>query len=309
MKEQYPYDPRLPKPILRFIDYKIPRFIIQPTRRLYAKTVASYNYPSDIKHSDIEIPVSKGTISALLVEPAGIPDNAPLIIYYHGGGFFFPLHMNHINNAIMWAEKIGVKVMMPNYRLAPEDPFPTPFDDCWQTYRYVLDNAEKLGINRQRIALYGDSAGGALAAAVAQMARDSNTQKPCLQMLIYPVTDHTMQGETIRKYPKAAWTSASNKEMWEWYLSTGDHGMIQYAAPLSAKDFGDLSPAYVEPHEIDCLCSEGIMYYDKLNEAGNDCELNVIKGSYHAADGWVDNEIIKELLSHRFDVMMKYLKA
>lgn len=130
-------------------------------------------------------------ITATIYEPKNITQNAPCLIYYHGGGFFLHETNAHHRNACYYARNANCKIIFVHYRTAPEYPFPMPAEDAYSALLWFYEYADELGINTDKIAVGGDSAGGALAAAVTLMARDRKGPAICFQMLIYPVTDYT----------------------------------------------------------------------------------------------------------------------
>ena len=225
----------------------------------------------------------------------------PAILYCHGGGFMFPLQTCMINNSKLFAERLGVRVFLPDFRYAPKDPYPVPFEDCYKTYLYMLENAEELHIDPERILVYGDSAGGAQAAGLCLKARDEEVKAPIAQMLIYPVTDNSQTSASLGKYAYGSWSKTANKHMWDFYLKNGDFGHLEYAAPLQAKDFSNLPQAFVEPSEVDALRDEGIAYAEKMQAAGVPVELRVIQGAYHGFDQRLDNPLTQRVMDVRID--------
>ncbi len=241
-------------------------------------------------------------IEVLLIEPREIKGELPCLVYYHGGGFFFGAGGYHYKYAKEYALKTPCKVAMAQYRLAPKNPHPTPVEDCYAALRWAFENAEELGIDRTKIGVGGDSAGGALAAAVCQMARDRNTDLPCLQMLIYPVTDRRMQTESNRKYTDTPmWNSKLSVKMWKGYTPNADVPDIAYASPMQAIRFDGLPQAYVEVAEFDCLRDEGIAYAEALRAAGAKVELNELKGTMHGFDIAEKAEISKRAVQVRVE--------
>lgn len=226
-----------------------------------------------------------GEVEVLVFDPYGILEPAPCLVYYHGGGFFFGAAGYHYKLAKAYALQTPCKVVFVQYRLAPKHPFPIPPEDCYRGYLWLLENAEKLGIDKAKIAVGGDSAGGALAAAVAQMARDRNVPKPLFQLLVYPVTDRRMQSDSSRRFTDTPmWNSELSVKMWAGYIADEHAADIAYAAPIEAKTFADLPDAYIETAEFDCLHDDGIGYAEKLHAAGTAVELNETKGTMHGFD-------------------------
>lgn len=232
------------------------------------------------------IPSYDGTlIDILIIEPAKICGDTPCLIYYHGGGFLFPAAGYHYKLAAKYAREASCKVLFVQYRLTPKYPFPIPAEDCYAALCWAIDHANELGIEKARIAVGGDSAGGALAAAVAQMARDRTGFRLCFQLLVYPVTDRRMDSESNRRFTDTPmWNSELSQKMWEAYLADESSPDIAYASPLEAESFVNLPPAYIETAEFDCLHDEGIAYATALCKAGVMVEVNETKGTVHGFD-------------------------
>lgn len=221
----------------------------------------------------------------VLSEMARKDNTLPALVYFHGGGFFFGAAANHYRAAKSYLLGAGVKVVFVQYRLAPRNKFPIPPEDCYAAYLWTLENADKLGIDKERIAVGGDSAGGALAAAVSLMARDRGVKIPYFQLLIYPVTDRSMDTESNRRFTDTPmWNSTLSKSMWRGYAPEVDEASLPYASPREARDFSGLPDAYVELAEFDCLHDEGLIYARSLEAAGIDVVINETKGTMHGFD-------------------------
>lgn len=248
-----------------------------------------------------------GKIEVFVFEPYDIADNAPCLVYYHGGGFFFEGAEYHYRLAKEYALKTPCKVVFVQYRLAPKNPYPVPVEDSYAALRWTFRNAEKLKINRTKIAVGGDSAGGTLAAAVCQMARDRGTDMPCSQLLVYPATDRRMQTESNQKYTDTPmWNSKLSKKMWPGYLTDSSIPDIAYASPMEAKTFEQLPDAYAETAEFDCLHDEGIAYADALRKAGVSVTLNEMKGTMHGFDIVLKAQTTKAAVAARIRYMQKH---
>ena len=117
-----------------------------------------------------------------------------------------------------YASKAKCIVVFVHYRTSEKHPFPIPFADCWEGLEYIRQNSRKLHIDRRRIAVGGDSAGGALAAACTLRSRDERKLDICFQMLIYPVLDARMKTESMKKYTDSpVWNAPLSRKMWELY--------------------------------------------------------------------------------------------
>lgn len=223
-------------------------------------------------------------IELLIFEPHGAEASACLI-YYHGGGFFFGGAGYHYKLAKQYALTTPCKVVFVQYRLAPKNPHPTPAEDCYAALRWAFEQADSIGVDTSLIAVGGDSAGGALAAAVCLMVRDRGTDTPRFQLLVYPVTDRRMQTASCRKYTDTPmWNSELSVKMWDGYLQGREGPDIAYASPMEATVFEGLPSAYVETAEFDCLHDEGVAYADALRRAGVAVELNQTRGTMHGFD-------------------------
>lgn len=232
----------------------------------------------------------------------------PCMIYYHGGGFMMPLQGMMLRNAAYYAIHTGCRVFLPEYRYAPKADCRTVIEDCFSIVEHIREHARDYGIDPEKLILYGDSAGAALAAGVTHLMRDRALPKAAGQMLIYPVTDcWSDRHASVETYRYAAWPKASNDYMWKLYLRGADAETKKLAAPLNMEDFTGLPPAYVEPQEIDILRDEGIAYAEKLKEQGSLMECNVVEGSYHGFDFDHGSPLVRRILEHRCEIIQKFL--
>ena len=208
----------------------------------------------------------------------------PAIYYIHGGG----LNKGDIESsgpdASMLCEQVGAVVVSVEYRLAPEDPYPAGVDDCYAGLVWLARSAAELGVDPERVALYGASAGGGLAIAVALLARDRGFPALRFQMPVYPMIDD--RNETPSSYEVTGigmWDRHNNAEAWQWYL--GDGKADQYAAPARAEDLAGLPPAYIDVGTVDLFRDEDITFALRLMQSGVPTELHVDPGAYHGAEG------------------------
>jgi acetyl esterase/lipase len=214
-------------------------------------------------------------------------DPAAALVFFHGGAFVLGDRYTEELRCLRYAAEAGCVVVSVDYRLAPEDPFPAGVDDCYAGLEWTVAHAAELGIDPGRVGVGGSSAGGALAAAVALMARDKGGPALAVQILNYPVIDDRMQTVSMRTFDSTPmWTSGSTADMWQHYLGDparrGDVSV--YAAPGRATDLSGLPPAYVLTAELDPLRDEGIEYAGRLMEAGVPTELHTVAGACHGFD-------------------------
>ncbi len=267
------------------------------------------------KNSDCEASVTVEAVksydgksfSVFLIEPHGLDELCPCLVYCHGGGFFFEGAGYHYRLAKQYALECKCRVIFVQYRLAPKNPHPTPAEDCYAALQWTFENAQRLRIDKEKIAVGGDSAGGALAAAVCQMARDRGTHMPLFQLLIYPVTDRRMDYSSCRNYTDTPmWNAKLSVKMWQGYVQEENATNIAYASPMEAASLEHLSTAYVETAEFDCLHDEGIAYANALKNAGVNVTLNETHGTMHGFDIVEKAQITKAAVMARIEFMKKH---
>lgn len=292
------------------------------------KSIASVKMPNNVKllpimnvvmnvfrcKPDKNIAVTKHELSgfegakldALVIEPKDVRGELPCMVYFHGGGFMLKASGAHYELAKEYAAKLTCKVVYVNYRLAPKYPFPIPVEDCFCTYKWVIDNADKLGIKSTDIMIAGDSAGGNLATAVTLMARDRGVQMPSALLLVYPVTDRRMTTESMKKYTDTpVWDANLSKMMWRAYLGEQQPEHIEYASPVEASSFENFPPIYIEVAEFDSLRDEGILLYRRLEEEGIAVELHEIKGACHGFENALESRMVRACMERRIGWLQK----
>ncbi len=232
-------------------------------------------------------PENAPDVRVVVYRPKAAEDQQlPVALHFHGGAFCFlsPGAFEAMDADL--AVTHNAVVVSVDYRLAPENPFPAGVEDCYASLLWVADNAETLGVNLDNLVVYGASAGGALAAAVAMMARDRNGPSIAYQALMIPVMDDQLQTPS---HHAASGIEGFNKEnnegMWLHYLGEdADRSQTSpYAAPARASDFSRLPPAFIQTNGLDPLRDEGINYAQSLMAAGVDVELYNCPGAYHGA--------------------------
>ncbi|MDE6593387.1 MAG: alpha/beta hydrolase [Oscillospiraceae bacterium] len=241
-----------------------------------------------------------GKLSTLVIEPRECSGILPCIIFYHGGGFLLKASRAHYRIAKWYAEMAKCKVVFTDYRLLPKFKYPVAVEDCYCTYKWVQSSADMLKINKDKIILAGDSAGGNLAAAVTLMLWDRIQISPLGAMLIYPVTDRRMITESMTKFTDTpVWDSKLTKMFWKAYLGNKEHEHIQYASPIEAESLEHFPNTYMEVAEFDCLSDEGVAFAERLRAEGVFTELHEIKGACHGFEAALESRIIKESMQRR----------
>ena len=217
---------------------------------------------------DRTMPGAEGEIPVRVYRPEA-PGRLPVLVYFHGGGWVIGSLDSHDAPCRELASKAGCVVVSVDYRLAPEARYPAAADDCFAVTRYVAENAAELGVDAQRVAVGGDSAGGNLGAVVAQMARDRGAPSLCFQLLIYPVTDADFgRGSYTENAEGYLLTTEAMRWFWGHYVPDEAQRTEPYCAPLRAASLAGLPPAFVQTAEFDPLRDEGEAYAKRLEEAG-----------------------------------------
>lgn len=211
----------------------------------------------------------------------------PAVLWIHGGGYVVGSPQLESVGIGRLARTVGAVVVAPEYRLAPQHPFPAALDDCMATLRWMQSSASDLGIDPQRIAVIGGSAGGGLAASVAQRSHDEGIVLRA-QVLMYPmIDDRTTLSSDHEGRGRFVWTASSNRFGWTSYLGRPPRASDapEYAAPSRRADLTGLPPAWIGVGELDLFYDEDIAYAERLRACGVSCELVTVPGMYHGADG------------------------
>ena len=220
------------------------------------------------KVTDASLPGPGGDIPIRIYQP-DVRTPSPCLVYFHGGGFVIGSVETHDGMCRAMANGAGITVISVDYRLAPEHKFPAAVDDAYAATCEIIRRAEQLGIDPQRVAVGGDSAGGNLAAVVALMARDRSGPELAMQLLLYPVTDANLETRSYLEYAEGYMlTREAMGWFWNHYLPDQAQREHEYASPLRAEDLSNLPPALVITAECDPLCDEGDAYAERLKQAG-----------------------------------------
>lgn len=253
-------------------------------------------------------PDGEPDITVRVYTPVNAGGTLPGIYYIHGGGMILGDIAGEDANATMMCEAVGAVVVSVEYRLAPEHPHPAPVEDCYAGLQWTAKNAAELGIDPDRLAIYGGSAGGGLTLGTALLARDRGGPALSFMMPIYPMIDDRNETASSHEITDIGiWDRAGNVEAWQWYL--GGKEADQYAAPTRAQDLSGLPPAFIDVGTVDLFRDEDIAFAQRLMQAGVPTELHINPGSYHAAETFApDSALAKRIWAMRFDALRRALR-
>lgn len=230
------------------------------------------------------------TLKATLFKPQKFKQEAkqteklPVLIYYHGGSFVIGSLSAHVRLCERIAKETNCAVVLPDFRLAPSNRFPLGFEDCFQTLDWIVKEGQSKGLDPQRIAVMGDSAGGTMAASIAQKALDRDI-KLRGQLLIYPALDAECRSESVRTFVDTPLLNGESvRNMWDLYLQCEKRAWPPYASPAHREKLDNLPATYIETAEFDPLRDEGIAYAKALAESGVKTQLRQTKGTVHGYD-------------------------
>ncbi|MBM3490947.1 MAG: alpha/beta hydrolase [Alphaproteobacteria bacterium] len=206
----------------------------------------------------------------------------PGLLFVHGGGWVFGSLDSHDAMCRILAHEAQALVLALDYRLAPEHKLPAALDDTLTAWRWFATEATALKADPARLAIAGDSAGGSIAAAACQQLRDAGDGLPIFQLLLYPGTDFSASGGSLKRFATGhLLTAAAIAWFAEQYLPTPDDALDPRASPLLADTFEGLPPAFIQTAEYDPFRDQGIAYAERLAAAGVAVEQKCYAGMLH----------------------------
>jgi acetyl esterase/lipase len=245
-------------------------------------------------------PVGAPPVRVVLYMPPGAARLRPALLHLHGGGYVLGQPESSDAKLKSLAAELDIVIASVDYRLPPEAPHPAPVEDAYAALCWLYMQAAELGVDRGRIAVGGESAGGGLAAALALVARDRAEVPVCFQWLIYPMLDDRtcVQEDSNLCTGEFIWTREANIFGWSALLggAPGGDAISAYAAPARADSVVNLPPAFIAVGALDLFLDEDVAFASHLLRAGVPVELHVYPGAFHGFDMVVQADV-----SRRFE--------
>lgn len=261
----------------------LPRRVVgprsRPVVRVLDRLAARRPAPRDVEVHRV------GAVEVRLHRPRPTgPGALPAVLWIHGGGYVIGSAAQDDRLCRDLARRLGALVAAVDYRLAPDHPFPTPLADCHDALVWLAESPE---VDPARVAVAGASAGGGLAAGLAQLAVARGAVRPAFQLLTYPMLDdRTALRRDVDERGFRLWDNRSNRYGWTSYLGTepGGPAAVAPAVPARAEDLSGLPPAWIGVGSLDLFLDEDLAYAERLRTAGVPCAVEVVDGAFHAFD-------------------------
>ncbi len=280
-------DPELLPALKGFTTLSFNREVLATARKQSPKPPLPTPAPQPFERR-IPGPAGAPELRLVIVDPAPGAKDRPAFLHMHGGGYIAGFAGQDSPFLQSIAQNCGCLVVSVDYRLAPETHFPGSLEDNYTALRWLYKNADSLGVDRKRIAIGGESAGGGHSAQLAIAARDRKEIPILFQLLIYPMLDDRT-GSTSPVPPnigKFVWTAESNRFGWTSLLGmpAGSASVPAGSVPSRVENLAGLPPAFISVGSIDLFVDEDVEYARRLIDAGIPAELHVIPGAYHGYD-------------------------
>lgn len=246
-----------------------------------------------------QVKTSSG-VKLRVYSPGGSRSRAAML-YIHGGGMM--IGSPAMDDALLagTASELDIVIVSPEYKLAPENPYPSALNDCHDAWGWIQGNLSQRGIDGNRIAIGGESAGGGLAAGLVLRIHDEGGPKPVAQWLFCPMLDdRTALDRSLDELDHFVWNNKMNLVGWSSYLGDeiGADKVSAYAAPARRTNFKGLPQAWIGVGDVELFFEENKAYASKLTAEGVACELDIVTGAPHAFEGLApDSKLAKEYLA------------
>ena len=241
----------------------------------------------------------KPALTVRIYAPKSVTAPTPAVLFLHGGGSVFGCCDSHPDYGFRFVKHTGCQVIVPEYRLAPEYPFPAGLHDCYAALKWMEQSPT---IDSSRIAVCGLSGGGGLCAALAIYARDHGGPDIKLQMPLYPMLDHRGTESSRRIQDPKVWCDAYNQAAWRLYL--GSETPDRYASPALAEDLSDLPPAFTFIGTLDPFLDETTAFFRKLSDCGVPAEIQCYPNCFHGFElSCPESELAQQSIRRTLEVL------
>ncbi|MGB8019685.1 MAG: alpha/beta hydrolase [Candidatus Nanopelagicales bacterium] len=269
--------------------------------------VPAAKVPAGLDVEDIHADGPAGKLRVRLYRPATLSRPAPVLLWFHGGGYVMGVPEQDDRTCQAMADRLAMTVASVDYRLAPEHPFPAALDDAHAALHWLLDHSTQRHVDTARIAVGGASAGGGLAAAFAQRVHDEGEVVLAFQLLVYPMLDdRTVSRNTPAPRDLRVWTPESNRFGWSSYLATtpGGRQVPPYSVPARREHLAGLPPAWIGVGSEDLFHDEDSDYARRLTADGVPTRLEVIPGACHGFDAlFPRKDVSRRFLDDQIDAL------
>lgn len=269
----------------------------------------------EIEVTERRVPGPEGApdVRVLVYRPKNAPRPLPVLLWIHGGGYIIGSADGDDQQVKQMVSMVGCAVVSVDYRLAPETPHPGPVEDCYAALQWLYAQASELGVDRDRLAIGGASAGGGLAAGLGLLTRDRGEIPLAYQFLIYPMIDdrtastndpHPYTGEFI-------WTHDSNRFGWTSLLGQepGSADVSLYAAAARAESLAGLPSTYLSVGALDLFLEEDLEYARRLMREGVPTELHVYPGAFHGFNMMAESQIAQAYSRDSMNALRRGLRT
>lgn len=234
----------------------------------------------------------------------------PAVLFIHGGGYISGTAAMSVSTAQKMAERLNCVVVLPDYRVAPETRFPESMEDNYSTLAWMNREASTLGIDTSRIAVYGESAGGGHAAALAIAVRDRAEFRLAAQILIYPMLDDRTGSSKQVPWPIGhyVWTAKMNRVGWTCHLGVpaGSDEVPYGAVPARVGNLENLPATFIGVGSVDLFHDEDVEYASRLRKSGVEVRLCLVPGAYHGFDSLApETECSRYFINAWSDLLIK----
>jgi len=265
------------------------------------------------KHSCGDVAITTQSLShgsVRIYRPPG-PLSGAGLLWIHGGGMITGAAFIDDRQCAMMARALKVMVVSVEYRLAPEHPFPAALDDCFEAWQWFVEHAGNLGVDRSRMAISGQSAGGGLSACVVQRIHDQGGTQPVAVALLCPMLDdRTAARRELDKLKHRVWNNKNNRAGWGAYLgqAPGSAHVPDYAVAGRRDDLSHLPPHWIAVSDIDLLFEESTRYHQRLQACGVESHLYVVPQAPHGFEVMAPgSQLAKDMFQDGFRFLGKHL--